>query len=154
MKTFLFIIAVLWASLIAAHAGDYVVQQQTVVVQPVVVPYIWHVNPVSEVFRTYGGMQKQSAASVAVKSQQSSPSAWLESLRSRCASCHTEGQRVEGDFILFNKSRDLLPHLPYDEMRKRINSKDPGTVMPPSGPLGDTERQSIVSWIEKKGELK
>lgn len=149
-------IAAMCVSLIPAIAGDYaVVQQQTTIIQPVVVPYIWHVNPVSEVFRTYGGMQKQqSAASVAVKPLQSSPTAWMETLRSKCAACHTEGVRVEGNLILFDKSKDLLPHLPYDEMRKWISSKDPGTVMPPSGPLGDTERQSIVSWIEKKGELK
>lgn len=130
-------------------AGVHYQQVQTVI-QPVVVPYIWHVNPQSEVFsnfREWQAKQKKSQG-VTVKSPAIDPGNHAAMLKTKCASCHTEGVKVEGDLVLFDRSGELLRSLPYPLIFERINSGE--SPMPPAGLLPEGERKVLEAWLSPR----
>ena len=70
----------------------------------------------------------------------------LESVsKQSCAKCHTEGNRPEAGFALFDKQGQMLELSLGDKraIRARITSRDPQQVMPPGKPL-DPARQSAM----------
>jgi len=149
MKTFIAIIALLWFSLAMAFAGTHYQQVQTVV-QPVVVPYIWHVNPQSEVFSNFREWQakQQKAVGTVVKSPAVDPGNHAALLKAKCAGCHSEGGKAEGDLVLFDRSGELLRNLPYQVINQRIHSED--SPMPPSGVLPERDRKTLEAWLSPR----
>lgn len=130
-------------------AGVHYQQVQTVI-QPVVVPYIWHVNPQSEVFsnfREWQAKQKRSQG-VTVKSPAVDPGNHAVMLKTKCADCHTEGVKVDGDLVLFDRSGELLRSLPYPLIFERINSGE--SPMPPAGLLPEGERKVLEAWLSPR----
>jgi len=130
-------------------AGGHYQQVQTVI-QPVVVPYIWHVNPQSEVFSNFREWQakQQKAAGVTVKSPAVDPGNHAALLKTKCAACHSEGVKTEGDLVLFDQSGELLRSLPYQVINQRIHSED--SPMPPSGALPERDRKTLEAWLSPR----
>lgn len=130
-------------------AGVHYQQVQTVV-QPVVVPYIWHVNPQSEVFSNFREWQakQQKAAGTVVKSPAVDPGNHAALLEAKCAGCHMEGVKAEKDLVLFDRSGELLRNLPYQVINQRIHSED--SPMPPSGLLPERDRKTLEAWLSPR----
>lgn len=79
----------------------------------------------------------------------------LPILKSRCASCHTNGTYKGGlsldtrDALL--KSKAAVPgNSKGSELMKRVASADPAERMPPKGPpLSDKEKAILAAWIDQ-----
>ena len=139
-----------WVCLgVNAKAGDFHAVQQTVI-QPVVVPYIWHVNPQSEVFSNFREWQakQQKSQGVTVKSPAVDPGNHAAILKAKCAGCHSEGGKAEADLVLFDKSGELLRSLPYQTINSRITSED--SPMPPAGLLPERDRKTLEAWLSPR----
>ena len=70
----------------------------------------------------------------------------LESItKQSCAKCHTEGQKPQADFVLFDREGKAIELSLGDKraVRGRITSRDANQVMPPGKPL-DSGRQAVM----------